>query len=150
MKLSKIISGLQTGVDQTALIEAKKAGFETGGTAPFGWRTEDGPAEWGADYGLVMHHQSSYVPRTIRNVADAEVTVWFGKTSPGHNTTKSACYKLHKPFYPNPTEATLAELADKFEVWNMAGNRASMDTDGSAQEACKGAIQFLSGLKVGG
>ena len=149
MKLSKIISGLQAGVDQTALIEAKKAGFETGGTAPFGWRTEDGPAEWGSDYGLTMHHQSSYVPRTIRNVADAEVTVWFGKTSPGHNTTKTACYKLHKPFYPNPTEATLAELADKFAVWNMAGNRASMDTDGLAQKACQDAIQFLSGLRAG-
>ena len=50
--IGKIISGGQTGVDQAALRAAKACGIPTGGWAPKGWRTEDGPAPWLADLGL--------------------------------------------------------------------------------------------------
>ena len=44
--LSFVISGGQTGVDQAALRAARTAGIPTGGFAPLGWSTEDGPAPW--------------------------------------------------------------------------------------------------------
>ena len=43
MFLTKIISGGQTGADYGALLAAHALGLETGGWAPKGWRTEDGP-----------------------------------------------------------------------------------------------------------
>lgn len=53
MTLTKIISGGQTGVDQAALRAARDLGITTSGTAPLGWITEDGPAPWLADFGLI-------------------------------------------------------------------------------------------------
>jgi hypothetical protein len=50
--LERVISGGQTGVDQAALRVAKAIGLATGGWAPLGWETEDGPASWLAGYGL--------------------------------------------------------------------------------------------------
>ena len=62
--LTKIISGGQTGVDAAALRAAKAVGIPTGGTAPKGWLTEDGPAPWLAEYGLVESDSPFYPPRT--------------------------------------------------------------------------------------
>lgn len=52
--IDNVISGGQTGVDQAALRAARASGIVTGGFAPKGWATEDGPAPWlGSEYGLV-------------------------------------------------------------------------------------------------
>ena len=45
LSLTKIISGGQTGADMGALLAARDLGMESGGVAPKGWRTEDGPQE---------------------------------------------------------------------------------------------------------
>jgi fructose-specific component phosphotransferase system IIB-like protein len=74
MLISKVISGGQTGVDQAALRAAKTLGIPTGGYAPKGWKTEDGPAPWLANYGLV-EHQGGYSARTRANVAAAGLTL---------------------------------------------------------------------------
>ncbi len=42
--LDRVISGGQTGADQAALRAARAAGIPTGGWAPLGWKTEEGPA----------------------------------------------------------------------------------------------------------
>jgi hypothetical protein len=73
--LGKIISGGQTGVDQAALRAAKACGIPTGGWAPKGWRTEDGPAPWLADFGLREHASADYPDRTRANVGDAGLTL---------------------------------------------------------------------------
>jgi hypothetical protein len=70
--MAKIISGGQTGVDQGALREAKASGIETGGWAPKGWLTEDGPAPWLADYGLREMPTTDYPSRTRKNVDEAD------------------------------------------------------------------------------
>lgn len=44
--LERIVSGGQTGADQAALRAARAAGLPTGGWAPRGWLTEEGPAPW--------------------------------------------------------------------------------------------------------
>lgn len=52
MTLRRVISGGQCGVDVAALRAAKRAGLQTGGTMPRGWRTLDGPRpEYAAEYG---------------------------------------------------------------------------------------------------
>lgn len=64
--LTKVISGGQTGVDQAALRAAKAARIPTGGYAPKGWLTEDGPAPWLADFGLIEMRMVGPLPRVLR------------------------------------------------------------------------------------
>ena len=124
MKLKKVISGGQTGADRTGLECAKALGLETGGTAPNGYRTERGPDPSLRDFGLVESFSSGYPIRTAQNVKDAEATVWFGNTgSPGYWCTFNAAKRGSKPFIENPT--SLVEIAETYEVINVAGNRAS-------------------------
>ena len=52
-RLRKIESGGQTGADQAGLRAARAERLETGGWAPKGWETEEGPAPWLADSGLI-------------------------------------------------------------------------------------------------
>src|SRR5262245_49785520 len=73
--IGKIISGGQTGVDQAALRAAKACGMPTGGWALKGWRSEDGPAPWLADFGLQEHASAAYPDRTRANVGDAGLTL---------------------------------------------------------------------------
>ena len=51
--LERVISGGQTGADQTGLHAARACGIPTGGWAPRGWLTEAGPAPWLEEWGLV-------------------------------------------------------------------------------------------------
>lgn len=127
MKLHKVISGGQTGADITALECAKEIGLETGGWCPASARTEVGP-NWDlvSKYGLVCTPFSGYEQRTILNVQDSEVTLWFGKTnSPGHYVTLKACKDNRKGFIKNPSESELRQAIDKFGIINFTGNRAS-------------------------
>lgn len=125
MKLRKVISGGQTGADQTGVEEASLLGLETGGTMPKGFKTDVGPARaWALKYGLVEHPEESYVPRTRLNAKNSDVTVWFGKTdSPGYYCTKKACKDWGKDMIENPV--SLKEVSEKYEVVNIAGNRES-------------------------
>lgn len=127
MKLKKVISGGQTGADQTGVEEASALGLETGGTMPKGFRTDNGPRpDFAKKYGLVEHMDVSYVPRTRKNAKDADVTLWFGNTgSPGYFCTNKACKDWGKPMFDNPDATRMIELADTYEVWNVAGNRES-------------------------
>ncbi len=77
----RIISGGQTGVDRATLRAARACGFETGGWAPLGWVTEDGPADWLAEYGLVECPEPGYPARRRRNVQDAETMLLMGDKS---------------------------------------------------------------------
>jgi hypothetical protein len=73
--IGKLISGGQTGVDQAALRAAKACGIPTGGWAPKGWMTEDGPAPWLAEFGLQEHASADYLDRTRAKVGDAGLTL---------------------------------------------------------------------------
>jgi hypothetical protein len=74
--LTKVISGGQVRVDQAALRAARSCGIPTGGWAPKGWLTEDGPApELLAGFGLVECPEPGYTARRRRNVADCDAVV---------------------------------------------------------------------------
>jgi len=73
MKLQRIISGGQTGVDQGALDAAMSLEMEHGGTCPRGRRSESGPIP--ERYVLTEHSSDKYPPRTAQNVCDADATM---------------------------------------------------------------------------
>jgi len=139
MKLKKIISGGQTGADQGGLRAGRDLGLETGGTAPKGWLTEDGPAPFLAEYGLVESPSPKYPPRTEDNVRDSDGTLIFGnEMSRGCTLTKNLCERMGKPFlcvswrsgdevpdWPD-SRIFLEWLEDnEIDVLNVAGNRES-------------------------
>lgn len=132
MLLHKVISGGQTGADQTAIICAKELGLETGGTAPKNYRTEKGSEKWLKGYGLTESPYYDYAARTRKNVKDAECTVWIGNVgSPGYWCTRNAASeKMHnRPFFENPTPEVMRSLAMSYKVINFAGNRESTNPD---------------------
>ena len=95
--LDKIISGGQTGADQVALRAARAPGVPTGGWAPKGWLTEDGPAPWLADFGLAECPEPGYSARTLANVRDSDVTLRFGTAADCALSLPSACPRPHAP-----------------------------------------------------
>jgi len=100
--VTKVISGMQTGVDQIGLEVAKELGIKTGGTAPRDFVTEEGKAkELAEEYGVKEVTEDSnkkygkpeeelYSARTELNVMNSDGTVYFnfGETSPGLQSTK--------------------------------------------------------------
>lgn len=85
---TRIISGGQTGVDQAALRAAWVADIPTGGYAPRGWLTEEGPAPWLAVYGLKEHSSPLYPPRTKANIFDSHATLILVPNIPLTGETK--------------------------------------------------------------
>lgn len=130
--VKKFISGGHLGADQTGIEEAAKRGFETGGTMPYGWRTDKGPMyEWAKKYGLKQHTSSKYPPRTKQNVKDADCTVWFGNESAGKRCTRTAAQELGKGhlFFPNPTQEAFLGICKTHKVINIAGNRNTINPE---------------------
>lgn len=125
-QLHTVISGGQTGVDQIGLRVAREYGYDTGGFAPKGWRTDEGPAPWLKQYGLAEAPTADYALRTIRNVQIADATVWWGDVlSPGGQLTKRTAAIGRQPFCENPDGAQLFAFLREHgvETLNVAGNR---------------------------
>jgi len=136
-----IISGGQTGADMGGLEAARTLGVETGGTAPQGWLTEDGPQELLLrGFGLVECSEPGYDARTRRNVVDSDATLLIGDYRRGGSAlTYEIAMELRKPVFhvPYPTtsgETTLEVRIEEFRRWllthrirvlNVAGNRES-------------------------
>ena len=126
--LRKIISGGQTGADRGGLIAGLVMDLETGGTAPKGWTTENGPyPALGHFYGL-KEGPSGYPARTRLNVLDSDGTLIMGDvTSPGSALTVRSCIDANRPHILNPTPEGLKKwLGDReIGILNVAGNRES-------------------------
>lgn len=124
----KIISGGQTGIDRMGLEVARELGLATGGTAPKNYWTEDGPDLSLKDFGLVEDVIRGYLPRTIKNICNSDVTVLYGDMkSPGSNQTINFCKKYSKPYITNPDPYRLVSFLKENnpKIINVAGNRAS-------------------------
>jgi Circularly permutated YpsA SLOG family len=141
MTVRKIISGGQTGADMGALIAARELGIESGGVAPRGWLTENGPQEeLLRGFGLTECDEGGYEARTRRNAAVSDGTLLVGPhTSGGSGLTHDTVRQLAKPLFLLPFEKTLniqpeANRLGEFRSWlkdheiltlNVAGNRES-------------------------
>lgn len=97
----KIISGGQTGVDRGALRGARAAGHPTGGTAPKGWRTENGEDQMHMEsMGMVECKARGYPARTHQNVVNSDATLIIATDfkSRGTALTIKCCRAENKPF----------------------------------------------------
>lgn len=151
-----IISGGQTGADRGGLRFAEQIGMETGGYAPKGWMTEQGPQpDILRAYGLTEWHEPGYPARTKANVQLADATVIFGKFSAGSKLTLDLCIALGKPHLwigdpwdndpmdPNRRCGDMRDwlLRTQPYILNVAGNRESK-SPGIAEAVTK----FLRGV----
>ncbi len=124
--LEKIISGGQTGADRAGLEAAHEMEMKTGGTAPHGFRTDNGFDLTLKKFGLFEHPSPGYRERTIQNIHDSDGTVWFGNPqSPGGKLTIGTVIQVGKPFIVNPNPVDLAEwlTENQIRTLNVAGNR---------------------------
>jgi putative molybdenum carrier protein len=131
----KIISGGQTGADTGGLVAARELEIASGGTAPRGWLTEDGPRKSQLSaFGLLECAEDGFPARTRRNVVDSNGTLLVGKYgSGGSRLTYDVARELAKPLFHISYPERL-DRSEEFQHWleqnnvvvlNVAGNRES-------------------------
>ena len=140
MQLRLIISGGQTGADQGGLEAARELKIPTGGTAPRGWLTEEGPQRALLQrFGLKECTERGYPARTKDNVLKSDGTLIVGPYRTGGSAlTAKLANDHHKPLFHveyaavDPVRQT--EQIAEFRYWltrfrirtlNVAGNRES-------------------------
>lgn len=133
----KIISGGQSGADLAGLDVAKELKIETGGWAPKGWKTSNGPQQKFLEgYGLI-EHTDGYKGRTIQNVRDSNATIRLAVDfeTPGEICTLNAINSCKKPWIDvnlldqRPIQDIIEFLVlVKPSILNIAGN--TQDTKG--------------------
>ena len=138
--MTKIISGGQRGADQGGLAAAKDLGLETGGWAPKGFITKNGPMVALAKLGLVEHSSPKYSPRTYANVKDSDGTIRlaYDFNSAGERCTLKAIQFYEKPYYDvNLSDPDFVfDVSDwitknGIEVLNIAGNAGKTKQEGT-------------------
>jgi hypothetical protein len=132
MKLEKVISGGQTGVDRAALDAALAVGLPIGGWCPRGRRSEDGFVPHG--YPLAETPTTEYTERTNFNVRDSDATlvVTRGALDGGSLFTTKVAMQLGRPCKvvdmddANGIESAVVFIqATNARVLNVAGPRES-------------------------
>ena len=135
MRIGRIISGGQTGVDRAALDFAVSRGIEHGGWVPKGRRAEDGPVA--PIYNLTETETRRYAGRTRNNVLDSDGTLIIceGRLSGGTALARSTALKAGRPlFVIDMSETAMADAAEAIRLWmgenaisvlNVAGPRES-------------------------
>lgn len=98
MKLLKIISGGQTGVDRGALDAAIEIGAECGGWCPAGRMAEDGTVP--NRYPVIELANAGYAERTLQNVvySDGTLLLVHGRPVGGTRETIECCVAMQKPY----------------------------------------------------
>lgn len=132
IKINKIISGGQSGVDRSALDFSIKYNIPHGGWCPKNRWAEDGQIP--DRYHLTETKEKSPDSRTQKNVisSDATLIIYRGIKDEGTYRTMEFCKQQNKPFL----EVDLSNRIDKtaFENWlnsnqikmlNIAGSRES-------------------------
>lgn len=139
-RISKIISGGQTGTDRAAFDFALATGIEISGFVPLGRRAEDGsiPPRYP---NLTETETRNYAERTELNVmaADATLILSHGPLTGGSRLTAKLADKHQKPFlHVDFLEETFPDSVERAKKWltasdcrilNVAGPRASTDPD---------------------
>jgi hypothetical protein len=133
------MSGGQTGADQGGLLAGRELGIPTGGTAPKGWLTEEGPKEATlTSFGLVECRELGYPARTRANILNSDGTLLVGPyKNGGAALTHEIATAMGKPsFHVAFIQGATVDPArvEEFRYWlkryqiqilNVAGNRES-------------------------
>lgn len=136
MRIERIVSGGQTGVDRAALDVAIELQIPHGGWCPLGRIAEDGPIP--VRYQLEEHPSPKYSDRTKRNVIDSDATLVLYSSILEGGTFKTFRYaeSIAKPVlkirltHPGRIER-VHEWIKKANVrtLNIAGPRASKEPE---------------------
>ena len=137
LRLVKIISGGQTGVDLAALDIAMEFGLCHGGWCPHGRRAENGRIP--DKYQLIETVSKKYQARTRKNVecSDGTLIIYRNTISGGTKFTRELAEKLEKPFFlidAGMTHVPIEEFwnwvcSKGIETLNIAGPRLSSDPE---------------------
>lgn len=135
MILEMIISGGQTGADQAGLFAAREHKIKTGGFAPEGWKTLNGPNPMllRDEFGLAELRGGGYKQRTWANVIISDGTIRFAVAfnTGGERCTRQAIKYCNKPHFDIDLKTGDAEEIKKVVDWieknsisvlNIAGN----------------------------
>jgi len=158
MKIKKIASGGQTGVDRAALDVAIRNRIPHGGWCPKGRKAEDGVIN--ERYHLRETGTEDYSRRTERNVRDSDGTLILTRGRPDGGTALTLHYagRYGKPRYlvdmngEVDTNAVASWLKENhIRVLNVAGPRESRQPGiyGQASELLQRLIKTI-GVKNGG
>lgn len=133
--LKKIISGGQTGVDQSALDAAIELNFPHGGWCPKGRICETGTIP--TRFQLIESSTSEYPERTKLNIQDSDGTLILAPKLPltpknGTYMTFELAQELNKPVYlldlsekENISDMVEWVVKNRIQVLNVAGPRES-------------------------
>jgi len=132
MKLDKVVSGGQTGVDRAGLDAAMEAGIPVGGYCPKGRLAEDGTIP--TKYPMTELMEDDYPARTEKNVIESDGTLILnvGTLSGGTRQTLDFTRKHGKPCLVLQLDADAHP--DAIRIWieengirimNIAGPRES-------------------------
>jgi len=126
-----VISGGQTGADQSGLVVARRFGIPTGGWMPRGWKTTTGPnPQLAEEFGL-REHSGDYADRTATNVRESHGTIRFAASfqSFGELCTLKWIKHFSKPHIdidiksPRPVSEVVEWMRENnIRVLNVAGN----------------------------
>ena len=134
MKISKIISGGQTGVDRAALDAAIELDIEHGGFVPKGRLSEDGSIS--LKYNIIELENEDYSARTLKNVqySDGTLILHKGEITGGTALTEEFCYLKKKAVLTINILDEFTVIRVNLDTWletntisilNIAGPRAS-------------------------
>ena len=151
MKISKIISGGQTGVDRAALDAAISLGLEHGGFCPKGRVAEDGiiPVEYKMD----ELDTEEYSVRTMKNVqcSDGTLILHQGKITGGTTLTDEFCklcqtngFKFKKEFYSNQYYGAIDWITNSDSKFVQTFSDASQAINKKARRKLKRVRMYLT------
>lgn len=122
IKLQKIVSGGQTGVDRAALDVAMALEIPHGGWCPKGRKAADGILD--ARYQLIETESEGYRQRTKFNVRDSDGTLilFIGQIEGGSQLTLQFTEKMRRPVMPLDIEKFENAHIQQFYDW-IAGNK---------------------------
>jgi hypothetical protein len=132
VKITRIVSGGQTGADRAALDVARELGIDSSGWCPKGRRAEDGVIP--VHYPLEETPSRDYPQRTEWNVRDSDATLVLTLGTPDRGTalTLRLAARAGKPHLaldlgrnPNPSVAIAWLERHRVKVLNVAGPRES-------------------------
>ncbi len=125
IRVQKIVSGGQTGVDRAALDAAATLGLQRGGWCPRGRRAEDGVIP--RHYPLQETDSPRYDVRTRRNVRDSDATLILhrGTLRGGTRFTAEYCRQRRKPCLLVDLSQTRAPSTRFTSGWPNTGSWSS-------------------------